>query len=155
MLISRGQNPVFLCSAAVVGQEMERTRFRIDERKMYANRRRCIKVRPFRDRPRSQQSTARVIKLLSRLSTSARLVLSCNGARRRRRRLGTRWCTFVRMRLRYDRSRFVLIAASIMRWLIRVFRLLRTLLILLGLQFISPNFCTFFDIEIQREKSSF
>ena len=39
------------------------------------NRRRWIKVRPFRDRPRSRQSAARVIKLLSRLSTSARLVL--------------------------------------------------------------------------------
>lgn len=152
MLISRGQNPVFLCSAAVVRQEIERTRFRIDERKMYANRRRCIKVRPFRDRPRSRQSTARVIKLLSRLSTSARLVpcslLQRNGGRRRR-RLGTRRCTFVRMHLRYDRSRFVLIAASIMRSLIQVFRLLRILnirdKILLGLQFISRNFCTFFD----------
>lgn len=48
------------------------------------NRRRWIEVRPFRDRPRSRQSTARVIKLLSRLSTSARLVLFPPQTERRR-----------------------------------------------------------------------
>lgn len=83
------------------------------------NRRRWIKVRPFRDRPRSRQSAARVIKLLSRLSTSARLVLfppERGGESREFVRGYVCVCVFglIHLRFGYDRSREV--GADISDW---------------------------------------
>lgn len=98
------------CSAAVRCCKVVRNHEVPHRREKDVNRRRWIKVRPFRDRPRSRQSTARVIKLLSRLSTSARLVLFPPETERRRVRETSYEdvCVFGRRHLRfgYDRSRW-------------------------------------------------